>query len=94
MFCVCVCSGYWESLDELRGVYRSGKQWDPQSDPTERELLVCYVMVLYGVACYVMLYYDMFCYVMLCYVMLCYIFSVNFFPFSLFSFTFLFLVLT
>jgi hypothetical protein len=35
------CStGYWNSLDELRAIYRSGKQWDPQSEPAERELLV------------------------------------------------------
>ena len=32
--------GYWESLDELRTLYRSGKQWDPNSEPAERELLV------------------------------------------------------
>eukprot|EP00596_Hydrurales_sp_CCMP1899_P010061 CAMPEP_0119053936 /NCGR_PEP_ID=MMETSP1177-20130426/74741_1 /TAXON_ID=2985 /ORGANISM="Ochromonas sp, Strain CCMP1899" /LENGTH=584 /DNA_ID=CAMNT_0007034019 /DNA_START=163 /DNA_END=1914 /DNA_ORIENTATION=- len=32
--------GYWESVDELRTVYRSGKQWDPRSDPTERQLLL------------------------------------------------------
>ena len=32
--------GYWDSLDELRLVYRSGKQWDPESEPAERELLV------------------------------------------------------
>ena len=32
--------GYWDSLDELRTLYRSGKQWDPRSEPAERELLV------------------------------------------------------
>ena len=42
----CVSQGYWDSLDELRGVYRSGKQWDPQSEVSERELLVCLVEVL------------------------------------------------
>ena len=69
-----VTLGYWESLDELRGVYRSGKQWDPQSDPSERELLVRGVCLF---SCH-LVFFELYCVVycsvvllMLYYIILC-----------------------
>lgn len=50
-------------------MYRSGKQWDPQSDPSERDLLVS------GVFLFSILHHIMLCCVVVCYgtvVMLCY----------------------
>jgi hypothetical protein len=39
-FAAGLAMGYWETLDELRAVYRSGKQWDSRSEQSERDLLL------------------------------------------------------